>query len=342
MTLATPLPPLLSPGAHRTRTTPTTSGCRADRHGTEHAALNRGCCCADAVEALRLARGRRRTGRALAPLGQYVDATGTRRRLQALIVIGHSTTALAEHLQVTRQAVADILTRDRVHPATSARVAAIYGPLSAAPPTLNLSLTDTDRGYLRRAIDRARALGYMPPLAWDDVDIDDPHVRPDATGVLVPGRSARDAEAADILEMVATGASPDRMRDAWKHTHPTAQTAVVASLSAEARPGGALNARVIAEMFGIAERTAVRHRGRHRAATAAAVEQRTQVSSFPADVSIPEQRQPQELLQPDALEESVQRAREALRQIAAERDEPSPREPARGAADADVAARVRV
>lgn len=272
---ATPLPPVLPPPAKRARTTPTTRECTARTHGTPHAANRCGCICDDALETLRLARKRSRTGRALAPMGHFVDATGTRRMLQALLAIGHSITVIAGYLGMSRQGVSGMLTRDRVHYANAARVAALYGPLSVRPPTLDPSLTDAQRGYLRRDIDRARGLGYLPPLAWEDVDINDPNAKPDMTGVLPPGRrSAHNNETAELLELLKHNAGARRISVAWKRaSHPT-RAAVVAALSAADRPGGPLPAREIADLLPINARTVKRWRAaaRNLAPAAADVE----------------------------------------------------------------------
>jgi hypothetical protein len=93
------------------------------------------------------------------------DATGTRRRLQALAAIGWSYAAVGRELGMSKRSVAFLHTYQSVSDATAERVAAVYDRLwdkprhgQAAQQTRNL------------AADR----GWVPPMAWDDEDLDDP------------------------------------------------------------------------------------------------------------------------------------------------------------------------
>lgn len=110
------------------------------------------------------------------PLTQ--DGTGTRRRLQALSALGHTSATLAVRLGLTPSRVRELATETcRVRASTYERVAALYDDLSMVPG----------------ASDRTRAIalrrGWVPPLAWDDDEIDDPiavpHVAPRPTGVFL-------------------------------------------------------------------------------------------------------------------------------------------------------------
>lgn len=100
-----------------------------------------------------------------------VDATGTRRRLQALGAIGWSKTELGAKVGVTGMAVNQWRTRDRVQVATAQRVAALYAELSDIPGT-----NERSRQYAARA-------GWVPPIGWDDDTIDDPTAQPFAEQV---------------------------------------------------------------------------------------------------------------------------------------------------------------
>ncbi|WP_375502668.1 helix-turn-helix domain containing protein [uncultured Jatrophihabitans sp.] len=98
-----------------------------------------------------------------------VDPIGTRRRLQALIAIGWSLPQLAAHLDRTPAHLARTLGGIRVTIRTAEQVRALYDCLwDLRPPQ--------DNSAARAAAGAARALavqnGWLPPLAWDDIDND--------------------------------------------------------------------------------------------------------------------------------------------------------------------------
>lgn len=141
------------------------TGCTWPRHGTR-ANYDRGCRCPDAREAHRLYRKRRREGRAL---DAYIDATGTRRRLQALAAIGWSAPALAARSTVTSTMISYLRqpsTGPLVRRDIAAVVTALYDRWSGTP------------GPCGRVRGAARHNRYAPPLAWDDDAIDDPAASP--------------------------------------------------------------------------------------------------------------------------------------------------------------------
>jgi hypothetical protein len=148
--------------------------CAAERHGGAAAYRHHGCRCPQARAAH--ARGQRewRKRRYLEGGPLLVDATGTRRRLQALAAIGWPPRALAERLGIQPD---NILRRHRVRVGTARLVAAVYDQLSMTP------------GPDTRSAAAARRRGWAPPLAWDDDSIDDPAARPHADG---EGRAADD------------------------------------------------------------------------------------------------------------------------------------------------------
>ncbi|WP_231851637.1 hypothetical protein [Modestobacter italicus] len=100
-----------------------------------------------------------------------VDATGTRRRLQALIAIGWSPDLLAAEIARRPGSLRRSLTSPSVTARTAQDVATLYERLSNTPPP-------RDTGVQRAAADAARAHavahGWLPPLAWDDIDTDVP------------------------------------------------------------------------------------------------------------------------------------------------------------------------
>lgn len=139
--------------------------CTANRHGT-WSAYRAGCRCPHAREAQRIYCKRLRE---LRNPPRRIDATGTRRRLQALSAIGWRWADLAAHLGGTWQTVQDMAIggRPTVMVTTADRVRVLYARLSATPGPSEVS---------RR---RAAEKGWAPPAAWDDDLIDDPTASPD-------------------------------------------------------------------------------------------------------------------------------------------------------------------
>lgn len=138
--------------------------CSAKQHGT-YPAYRRGCRCPHAREAERLYRKRRRQGRSEPGL---VDACGTRRRIEALMAIGHTGDTIGHaadgkydgaHLRIIRrQNMVTILTRDAIR--------AAYAKLSGAPGASEITRK------------RAASYGFATPIQWG-ADIDDPAAVPD-------------------------------------------------------------------------------------------------------------------------------------------------------------------
>lgn len=141
------------------------TACTANRHGNYSAYLRYRCRCADAREDWRLYYKRHREGRAVV---RRVDATGTRRRIQALWAAGHTSKTIAaacgsmsayEVQQVARQ-------RTWLTPAKAAVFAAAYDALAGS-----LGMSELTRRRAGRA-------GYAPVGAWDDDTINDPAAVP--------------------------------------------------------------------------------------------------------------------------------------------------------------------
>jgi hypothetical protein len=110
-------------------------------------------------------------------LGQktIIDATGTHRRLQALIAIGWSQTALAKHLGMLPPNLRRAFSTDNVHAETARKVQTLYEKLWNQPQTGRDHQT---RIVANRARNIAKRNGWPPPLAWDDETIDDPDAAP--------------------------------------------------------------------------------------------------------------------------------------------------------------------
>lgn len=120
--------------------------------------------------------------------GQLVDAAGTWRRLEALIAIGWPKSHLARELGRGR---ALQLHRDKVTVRTAQAVADLYDRLSMQP------------GPSQRARDYARDRGYVPPLGWDDDQLDDPAGAPAPAPAAAPRRTDRFVDPVAVDEAIA-------------------------------------------------------------------------------------------------------------------------------------------
>jgi hypothetical protein len=98
-----------------------------------------------------------------------VDATGTRRRLQALIAIGWPTEVLAAQLGRHRNSLCRSMAGQSVTAHTAHEVATLYERLWNSPPP---RMTGEQCAASDAARAHAAAQGWLPPLAWDDIDTD--------------------------------------------------------------------------------------------------------------------------------------------------------------------------
>ena len=101
--------------------------------------------------------------------GGRVDATGTRRRLQALVRTGWPLSNLARQLHRGPSSVRRTLTSGTVTVATAEAIRELYDQLSNRAP-------DESTAPRRRASEAARICarqrGWLAPMAWDDIDTD--------------------------------------------------------------------------------------------------------------------------------------------------------------------------
>jgi hypothetical protein len=188
--------------------------------------------CMDA-HALRKAAYRARRYLARGPM--RVDSTGTRRRLQALAVMGWPSEAIGARLGVQGRVVAGWRYGPRVDRSTAARVARLYDELW------------DKRGPSNSTAVRARNKGWLPPLAWNDEDLDRPDARP-----------SRMTEYRPAMDEIAVERA---MRGSEVHLLPAERAEVVRRLTE-----AGLSAQEIARRAGITSRTVVRRRAKGRAA----------------------------------------------------------------------------
>lgn len=165
-----------------------------------------------------------------------VDATGSRRRLQALMALGWSQSQLAMRLGTQQQSLSKLIRfQELVMPSTAAKVTELYEQLWDQHPV------PASKGELisvRRSVNYARRHGFQPPMAWDDPDADEqPNV-----GVPVDVDHA-------IVALAVDGARP-RMR-------PAEREAAVRVLN-----GRGLTDPAIAEVLGCSPFTVLRIRQR--------------------------------------------------------------------------------
>lgn len=102
-----------------------------------------------------------------------VDATGTRRRLQALIAIGHTVRRIAAAIGHAPSALSKII---------QGRYPTVRGTTARAVATLYRKWSQQPRPNTRGR-NRARADGWHGPMAWGS-NIDDPNAKPDSSGQL--------------------------------------------------------------------------------------------------------------------------------------------------------------
>jgi DNA-binding Xre family transcriptional regulator len=126
------------------------------------------------------------------------DATGTVRRLQSLMAYGWTRPMLAAALGISKQCLAELLTRRRVQEKTRRAVRELYDR-DIRPPVV----TARDRTESERTRRDALAAGWAPPLAWDDEEIDDPAAQ--SHGVIIPGRRKGSVVLAQVADLAVIG-----------------------------------------------------------------------------------------------------------------------------------------
>lgn len=110
--------------------------------------------------------------------GSCVDPAGTRRRLRALIALGWSQSKLAARLGMTGANLGTLIRGDSaVQKRTADKVVVLYAQLSM---TLPPQVTHHEKVAAARSRNYAKKRGWLPPLAYDDGDLDAPEGQPAA------------------------------------------------------------------------------------------------------------------------------------------------------------------
>lgn len=108
------------------------------------------------------------------PDAALIDATGTRRRAEALAVLGWSGSRLAPEIGMTKDNFNTCLRGRRVSARFARKVARLYDRLWSQKPEYH----GVPSGLASRIRTMAAASGFHGPLAWDDDTIDDPRALP--------------------------------------------------------------------------------------------------------------------------------------------------------------------
>lgn len=130
---------------------------------------------------------------------RLIDATGARRRLQALMVLGHTLPDIAREVGVgvssLQQTVDGRWTAIRFD--TAAKIALVYRRMSLAPAPPSR--------FAEQARNQAMVRGWHGPMAW--ADIDNPACQPDPDEPTAP----RHVHADDVAELAARGLSDEEI-----------------------------------------------------------------------------------------------------------------------------------
>jgi uncharacterized protein YerC len=111
-----------------------------------------------------------------APEPRKVDATGTIRRIRALVAVGWTFWGISQKAGHGNTWALQVTTSSMVTPATRDLIARLYDELWATePPRVT---ADEKRAY-RRSRSLAVKHGWASPLMWDDDTIDDPGAEPE-------------------------------------------------------------------------------------------------------------------------------------------------------------------
>lgn len=133
-----------------------------------------------------------------AQAGGRVDATGTRRRLGALMMLGYTGVELSARLGKSRGVVCNYLHQTMVIESTRDAVIELYDELSMTIPPETVER--------RKAKTWAEKAGHVPPLCWDEDTIDDPGAEPDIESI---AKVRLDRIDSDVIRSAIEGEKPE-------------------------------------------------------------------------------------------------------------------------------------
>lgn len=136
--------------------------------------------------------------------GQYIDVTGSTRRVQALSCLGHSYTAIAQSAGTARNRILSIANgrQPTVRRDLAERLAAAYQQLAFKPPVANKHTT--------RTRNVARSKNWRGPLDWDDID--NPNAKPETGRRRQDGPGRREkVDDNQVARLTAEGLSAEQI-----------------------------------------------------------------------------------------------------------------------------------
>ena len=151
-----------------------------------------------------------------------VSSIGSIRRLRALLAIGWAMPAVAEvcginmgmlqHIMADNQRSSGMVTR-----ATHEAIRKAYDELSMKLPQ---PTTPGQKGIVTRSKSTAAKRGWVPPLAWDDGDLDDPNAKPyrEYARDLRANRDAAAEKDEELTELLSYGFTIPELARMWKIT----------------------------------------------------------------------------------------------------------------------------
>lgn len=125
-----------------------------------------------------------------------IDSTGTRRRVGAIVAMGHTLAAIANRLGVSRSNFGTTLASPRVRAVTARAVRDLYRDWAFSPPPRD---THLQRHNYSRALTLAKRHGWVSAFAWNDID--DPSETP-TVGPRVAA-ALREPDEIAVLELMA-------------------------------------------------------------------------------------------------------------------------------------------
>ncbi|MFD3638265.1 hypothetical protein ACH43Y_14255 [Streptomyces rubiginosohelvolus] len=142
--------------------------------------------------------------------GRFTDATGTRRRVQALIAIGHTVGHVSDEAGVDQSVLIDIIggSQTRARGITADRIAAAYDWLSHQPPTSERT------SAISACRNRAARAGWPDPTWWEDMGhIDDPTFDPTTAERPLKRNELAALRRAEIEHLASYGYDADEIAD---------------------------------------------------------------------------------------------------------------------------------
>lgn len=147
-------------------------------HGTTTGYRTHGCHCGACAHAAAKANARY----LMSHQRSHVPALGASRRILSLGTVGYSHRDIAEAAGVTDKTVQRIIQNPQglIHRDTHAAVAQAFDRLAIAPPPVLHPRWRSGFGPAQMAmvVDTAKAAGGVPPMLWDDSELDDPDGQP--------------------------------------------------------------------------------------------------------------------------------------------------------------------